>query len=83
MAPAGVVEQLVVAFVGLKEVPTETGLVLKDDSPTAAVLPPVDLEVVELNTVAGGVETFETSRNVEVELFHVVLDVPTVPGSST
>ena len=79
VAPAGVVEQLVVAFVGLKEVPTETGLVLKDNTPTAAVLPPVDLGVAVLNTV----ETFETSLNVEVELFQAALEVPTVPGSST
>ena len=82
-AGAGVVERLVLAFVGLNEVSTETGLVLKDDTPTAAVLPPVDLEVVELNTVAGGLENFEASLNVEVVLFHAALDVPTVPGSST
>ena len=82
LAPTGVLEQLRLAFVGLKELLRETELVLKD-APTHAVLPPVDLEVVELNTVAGWVENFEASLNVEVELFHAAMDVPTVPGSST
>ena len=82
LAPAGVVEQLMLTFWGLKEVLRETELLLKDAA-TAALLPPVDLEVVELNTVAGGLENFDALLNVEVVLFHAALDTPIVPGSST
>ena len=53
---------------------------VKDD-PTA-VRPTGHLGVVELDTVEGGLENFETSLNVEVELFHPALDVPAIPGSS-
>ena len=78
LAPAGVLERLWLAFMGLKEVLKETELVLKE-TPAPAVLPPVDLEVVELVTV----ENLGASLYVEVELFHVALGIPAVPGSST
>ena len=77
-APDGVWLWLL-ADVGLKVVLKETELVL-EDTPTPQVLPPVDLEVVELNTVAGRVENFGAPLNVEVELSS---GGPAVTGSST
>ena len=70
LATVCVFEQLMLTFVGVEEVLTETGLVMK-----AAAQPPDDPEVLELYTLAEGVENFEASLNVEVELPD--------PGSST
>ena len=70
LATVCVFELLMLTFVGVKEVLTETVLVVK-----AAVQPPDDPGVVELYTLAEGVENFEASLNVEVELPD--------PGSST